>query len=105
LLDRDVSIQLTDEANAWLAKRGYDRMFGARPLARVIQDHIKKPLAEELLFGKLVNGGAIAVKMEDDKLAFDIVPNQPRGKQKPKGKKGPKDPGPDEERKINEYVE
>jgi ATP-dependent Clp protease ATP-binding subunit ClpA len=105
LLDRDVSIQLTDEANAWLAKRGYDRMFGARPLARVIQDHIKKPLAEELLFGKLINGGAITVKMEDDELAFDIVPNQPRGKRKPKGKKGPKDPGPDEERKINEYVE
>ncbi|MGE5516162.1 MAG: ATP-dependent Clp protease ATP-binding subunit ClpA [Bacteroidota bacterium] len=71
--DRDVAIELTDEARGWLAKRGYDRQFGARPLARVIQEYIKKPLAEELLFGKLAKGGVVKVRVENDKLAFDII--------------------------------
>ena len=71
--DRDVTIELTEEARGWLAKRGYDRQFGARPLARVIQEHIKKPLAEELLFGKLAKGGVVKVRVEDGKLAFDII--------------------------------
>ena len=53
LADRQVTIELTDEARLWLAEKGYDQRFGARPLARVIQEHIKKSLAEELLFGKL----------------------------------------------------
>ena len=108
LSDRDVTIQLTEEANAWLAKKGYDRLYGARPLARVIQETIKKPLAEELLFGELVNGGSVTVKLEDGALGFDIVPNPPRGKRKPKpkpkGGKGPEDSGPDKDRKVNEYV-
>ena len=54
LADRKVFIELSDGARRWLAEKGYDRMFGARPLARVIQEHLKKPLAEEVLFGKLV---------------------------------------------------
>jgi ATP-dependent Clp protease ATP-binding subunit ClpA len=71
LEERAVVIELTEGARAWLAKKGYDKLFGARPLARVIQEHIKKPLAEELLFGKLAGGGVVVVKVEDDKVAFE----------------------------------
>jgi ATP-dependent Clp protease ATP-binding subunit ClpA len=73
LADRNVTIALTDEARAWLAERGYDKLYGARPLGRVIQEHIKKPLADELLFGQLVKGGHVLVKVEDDKLAFEFT--------------------------------
>ena len=59
--DRNITIELTPEANAWLAERGYDEKFGARPLGRVIQEHIKKPLAEEILFGSLKDGGTVRV--------------------------------------------
>jgi len=72
--DRDVSIELSDEARIWLARKGYDRNFGARPLARVIQDHIKKPLAEELLFGRLAKGGTVRITLgPDNGLVFDIA--------------------------------
>ncbi|HPG88423.1 MAG TPA: AAA family ATPase, partial [Hyphomicrobium sp.] len=84
LADRGVSIELTDEATRWLAEKGYDEKFGARPLGRVIQEHIKKPLAEELLFGKLEHGGTVKVlvtgKGEDRSLAFDYVPVDPAKK-------------------------
>ena len=70
LTDRGVSIELDAEARAWLAKKGYDPLFGARPLGRVIQEHIKKPLAEELLFGKLARGGVVLVTIRGDKPAF-----------------------------------
>ncbi len=73
LADRNVTIELSSAAKEWLAERGYDRLYGARPLARVIQEHIKKPLAEELLFGRLVKGGAVKVSLRDGKLAFDYV--------------------------------
>jgi ATP-dependent Clp protease ATP-binding subunit clpA len=73
LADRNVTIALTDEARAWLAERGYDKLYGARPLGRVIQENIKKPLADELLFGQLVKGGHVLVKVVDDKLAFEIT--------------------------------
>ncbi len=73
LADRNVTIELSSAAKEWLAERGYDRLYGARPLARVIQEHIKKPLAEELLFGRLVKGGSVKVSMRDGKLAFDYV--------------------------------
>ena len=66
LADRNVTIELTDEARAWLAKNGYDEAIGARPLARVIQEQIKKPLADELLFGKLKNGGVVRVVVTAD---------------------------------------
>ena len=68
--DRNVTIELDDEARKWLAKRGYDVAFGARPLARAIQEHIKKPLAEELLFGALAKGGSVKVSVVDGKLSF-----------------------------------
>jgi ATP-dependent Clp protease ATP-binding subunit ClpA len=75
LADRDVTFDLTAEATRWLGEKGYDDAFGARPLARVIQDHIKKPLADEILFGKLKNGGTVRVLLDRDldKLAFEFV--------------------------------
>ena len=74
LADRNVTIELADEARAWLAEKGYDKRYGARPLARVIQERLKKPLADALLFGELANGGHVKVRVEDDKAAFDISP-------------------------------
>ena len=73
LADRNVTIELSSAAKEWLAERGYDRLYGARPLARVIQEHIKKPLAEELLFGRLAKGGSVKVTMKDGKLDFEIT--------------------------------
>jgi ATP-dependent Clp protease ATP-binding subunit ClpA len=75
LTDRDVTFDLTPEATRWLGAKGYDDHFGARPLARVIQDHIKKPLADEILFGKLKDGGTVRVLLdrENDKLAFEFI--------------------------------
>ncbi len=75
LADRNVTIEVSSSAKEWLAERGYDRLYGARPLARVIQEHIKKPLAEELLFGSLVHGGAVKVSLKDGKLGFEYIPN------------------------------
>jgi ATP-dependent Clp protease ATP-binding subunit ClpA len=75
LTDRDVTFDLTPEAARWLGEKGYDDAFGARPLARVIQDTIKKPLADEILFGKLKDGGTVRILLdrEADKLAFEFI--------------------------------
>ena len=77
LADRHVTIELSSAARQWLVKRGYDELYGARPMARVIQEHIKKPLANELLFGKLVKGGQVRVDVAKDgeSLAFDYIEN------------------------------
>ncbi len=86
LMDRDVSIELTRPAAEWLADKGYDEKMGARPLGRVIQEHIKKPLAEELLFGKLTKGGLVKVGIKEGKLDLRIEgPAKPRisGKKPP----------------------
>jgi len=74
LEDRDVHITLTPSARTWLAKKGYDRLYGARPLKRVIQEHIKKPLADELLFGRLTGGGDVTVRVKDKDIVLDIEP-------------------------------
>ena len=74
LMDRNVQIELSPEAAEWLADKGYDDKMGARPLGRVIQEHIKKPLAEELLFGKLAKGGIVQVTVADDEIALKIEP-------------------------------
>ena len=74
LLDRNVQIELSPEAAEWLADKGYDDKMGARPLGRVIQENIKKPLAEELLFGKLAKGGLVEVVVRDDKIELEIQP-------------------------------
>jgi len=73
LADRNVTLELDEGARQWLSEKGYDRLFGARPLGRVIQEHIKKPLAEELLFGVLAKGGTVRVTRKDDGsgLAFE----------------------------------
>jgi len=85
LADRDVHITLDDDAKAWLTARGYDKLYGARPMGRLMQEKIKQPLAEELLFGKLVHGGEVHVRLKDDALAFEITPAAPK-----KGRKGGK---------------
>jgi ATP-dependent Clp protease ATP-binding subunit ClpA len=99
LADRGVMIELSEEATRWLAEMGYDEKFGARPLARVIQEHIKKPLADELLFGKLEHGGTVKVvvtgKGEDRKLSFDFLAPDPT--KRPKGKASEDEDEDDEE--------
>jgi ATP-dependent Clp protease ATP-binding subunit ClpA len=82
LTDRGVTIELTDEARDWLAKKGYDPLYGARPLGRTIQEHIKKPLAEEILFGWLSKGGTVRVGLDGDKLAFEFPDAKPSGEEK-----------------------
>ena len=79
LMDRNVHIELTSDAAEWLAEKGYDDRMGARPLARVIQEHIKKPLAEELLFGRLTKGGTVRVVVRDGAIALEVAePGKPR---------------------------
>ncbi len=79
LMDRHVAIELTRPAAEWLANKGYDDKMGARPLGRVIQEHIKKPLAEELLFGKLAKGGLVKVGLKGGKLVLHVEgPQKPR---------------------------
>ena len=117
LADRDVTIELSVEASRWLIANGYDELMGARPMARVIQEHIKKSLADEVLFGKLKNGGhvrVIVIKGEDglDKLGFEYLdglvtpkpekipePRKARAKRRPTVRRskpsGPKDDGDD----------
>ena len=73
LADRNITIELTDEAADWLAKNGFDELYGARPLARVIQEQIKKPLADDILFGRLTRGGHVKVTLKDGKIAFDVA--------------------------------
>ncbi|MCF6273113.1 MAG: ATP-dependent Clp protease ATP-binding subunit ClpA [Rhodobacteraceae bacterium] len=73
LMDRNVTIELTEAAANWLSKKGYDDKMGARPLGRTIQEYIKKPLAEELLFGKLVKGGSVRVEVKDGKIHLEIL--------------------------------
>ncbi|WP_188055912.1 ATP-dependent Clp protease ATP-binding subunit ClpA [Sphingosinithalassobacter sp. CS137] len=90
LADRGVHIQLDDESKAWLTERGYDKLYGARPMGRLIQEKIKQPLAEELLFGKLLHGGEVNVHMKDGALAFEIVPAPPKKPRKKGGSKAAK---------------
>ncbi len=72
LAERDVTVSLTDRARLYLAEKGYDKDMGARPLARVIQDEIKRPLGDELLFGKLENGGHVSVDYREGAITFDV---------------------------------
>jgi ATP-dependent Clp protease ATP-binding subunit ClpA len=110
LADRDVTIELSEPAKAWLVKEGYDEQMGARPMGRVIQEHIKKPLADQLLFGELKGGGHVRVILAKDeagadKISFEYVegPVTPKPEKlpgarkrtaprKPKGNDGPKGP-------------
>ena len=89
LEDRGAHIKMTAAAKAFIADKGYDKHFGARPLKRVIQDEIKKPLADELLFGRLVEGGEVKIGCKNKKLTIDIEPGKllPKPKSKPKNMK------------------
>ena len=78
LAERQINIELSDAAAAFLAERGYDEQMGARPLSRVIQEHVKKPLADEVLFGRLANGGTVRVMVEkgedgEDRIGFTYL--------------------------------
>jgi ATP-dependent Clp protease ATP-binding subunit ClpA len=73
LAERRVAITLEPEARAWLGRKGYDPLFGARPLARVIQTEVRDPLTDEILFGRLEHGGNVRIRLEGEKLAFDVT--------------------------------
>ena len=107
LADRDVTIELSEPAKAWLIQHGYDEQMGARPMARVIQEHIKKPLADEVLFGKLKGGGHVRVVLVKDeasteagqeKIGFEYVegPVTPKPEKLPGARKraAPRKPKP-----------
>ncbi|MCG6865155.1 MAG: ATP-dependent Clp protease ATP-binding subunit ClpA [Thiogranum sp.] len=72
LQERGVTVDVADSAREWLAEHGFDAKMGARPMARIIQENIKKPLAEELLFGRLANGGHLVIRAEDGQLVHDV---------------------------------
>ena len=78
LADQNVHIQFDSDARGWLAEKGYDKLYGARPMARLIQEKIKQPLAEELLFGKLSGGGEVHVSLKDGQPAFELTPAPPK---------------------------
>ena len=82
LADQNVHIKFDEGARDWMTERGYDRLFGARPMSRLIQEKIKQPLAEELLFGKLTNGGEVSVHLKDGELAFEITAAAPKKSRK-----------------------
>ena len=80
--DRKVSIELDESAMRWLAKRGYDKTMGARPMARLIQEAIKRPLADAILFGNLSGGGSVLVTVDsNDELAFEMTPREVKSKE------------------------
>ena len=100
LADQNVHIQFDSDARGWLGERGYDKLYGARPMARLIQEKVKQPLAEELLFGKLAHGGEVHVKTKDGEngkkeLSFELTPAPPKlvkkaASKKPAPKRKPK---------------
>jgi ATP-dependent Clp protease ATP-binding subunit ClpA len=77
LTERRIAFELTPEARGWLAMKGYDPIYGARPLGRVIQTEVRDPLTDEILFGKLEHGGTVRIRLEGGALAFDITPAPP----------------------------
>ena len=102
LADRNVSIELSAPARTWLAEHGYDPTYGARPLARLIQEEIKKPLADELLFGRLAKGGRVQVELEDGKLTFSYPAPDASGRKGGggSGRRG----GPGKRPRVPEYA-
>jgi ATP-dependent Clp protease ATP-binding subunit ClpA len=89
LVERRVAFELDAAARAWLAKKGYDSVYGARPLARVIQTEVRDPLTDEILFGKLEHGGTVRIRLAGDALAFDVTPSPPPQQQAPPAVKAP----------------
>jgi ATP-dependent Clp protease ATP-binding subunit ClpA len=102
LAEQNVHIQFDSDARGWLGEKGYDKLYGARPMARLLQDKVKQPLAEELLFGKLNHGGEVHVSLKDGALSFELTPAPPRlvrksakdqTKRKPKAQTAPEGDG------------
>ncbi len=87
LAEQNVDIQFDKAARDWLGDKGYDRLYGARPMGRLLQERIKQPLAEELLFGKLADGGEVHVSIKDDKPSFELTPAPPKARKKAPPKK------------------
>ncbi|CCA91009.1 ATP-dependent Clp protease ATP-binding subunit ClpA [Novosphingobium sp. PP1Y] len=106
LADQNVHIQFDSDAREWLGHRGYDRLYGARPMARVIQERVKQPLAEELLFGKLAHGGEVHVSVKEDALNFELTPAPPKEtksrKKKTPAKKPVRKTGPQPEENTDD---
>jgi ATP-dependent Clp protease ATP-binding subunit ClpA len=75
VVEKNVEIEVTEAARAWFARNGYDKMFGARPMGRLIQSKVKEPLAEEILFGKLQEGGKLMIDEKDGELVLQFVGN------------------------------
>jgi len=99
LADRKIEFEVTKTANLWLANKGYDKRYGARPLGRTIQEFIKKPLADEILFGKLKSGGLVKISVDTKKenLSFKIIPPEKLKIEGRKGGKGLPAPKPTED--------
>jgi ATP-dependent Clp protease ATP-binding subunit ClpA len=76
LVEKGVTVELTEAARAWLANHGFDKQFGARPMARLIQSKIRQPLAEELLFGTMAAGWSVTIDVEGDGIALKYEPSQ-----------------------------
>ncbi|MEZ5818839.1 MAG: ATP-dependent Clp protease ATP-binding subunit ClpA [Hyphomicrobiaceae bacterium] len=108
LADRGVTIELGEDATKWLAEKGYDAKFGARPLARVIQEHIKKPLAEQLLFGSLINGGTVRIKVEGEgeekRIGFEYFPAEPGKKPRAQVEEDQEDDDADDQPDVGEAL-
>jgi len=105
LADQNVHIQFDSDARSWLGERGYDKLYGARPMGRVIQEKVKQPLAEELLFGKLAGGGEVHVSIKDDALSFELTPAAPKltkAKKKTAAKRATRNAGPQAEESADE---
>jgi len=103
LAEQNVHIQFDSEARDWLAERGYDKLYGARPMARLLQEKVKQPLAEELLFGKLANGGEVHVSLKDGAMAFELTPAPPKEvRKRPKKESARKDGGKSAAPEISE---
>ena len=77
LLAKRVDVEFDSEVRTWLAEKGYDRLMGARPMSRLIQDKVKKPLSEEILFGKLEIGGKVKVSIKNGEIQFEYLPLPP----------------------------
>ncbi|MDG6079493.1 ATP-dependent Clp protease ATP-binding subunit ClpA [Erythrobacter litoralis] len=105
LAEQNVDITFDKESRAWLADKGYDRLYGARPMGRLIQEKIKQPLAEELLFGKLADGGEVAVTMKDGKPAFEVTPAPPKAKTAKKKPSTRKASSPDPQNDTSEEAD
>ncbi|HAU06944.1 MAG TPA: ATP-dependent Clp protease ATP-binding subunit ClpA, partial [Gammaproteobacteria bacterium] len=76
LQDKQVTIEISNKARSWLAEKGYDITMGARPMARLVQEKIKRPLADELLFGQLASGGHIRIVLKQGDIALEVEPLQ-----------------------------